>query len=344
MAHPPTTDFPLRIRGPLEGLEQARRLLEASGFQAETSEVVHLDQHPHALFVLDAAGTILYLNRSWREYSGLEISDCLGRPIRELLSFDPAATPGGGLCENAELHALHGTRRVRVAWRGDGEYMAGSLESIRAPNEEIFRLERQINELNLALEGCLLALLRTLLPSEVDHARRVASFAARLGEALHFGPHELEAVKLGGLLHDIGKTRLPASLLHKHRLNREESRLYHRHPEWGLEVVMDVTFLSEQARQAIYYHHEAYGGGGYPSGVSGEEIPLTARVVAVADAFDNLTGPAPHARMGPREAVSHLVSLAGMLLDPRLVDVFINDVLHLAPTLEEVNALALAYS
>ncbi|PYN10882.1 MAG: hypothetical protein DME05_25975 [Candidatus Rokuibacteriota bacterium] len=126
---------------------------------------------------------------------------------------------------------------------------------------------------------------------------------------------------LGALLHDIGEIRVPEAVLQKPELLApDERKIVQRHPEWGVELLETVPLLTP-ALDVVGGHHERYDGSGYPHGLTGEAIPLTARIFAVVDALDAMTHDRPYRRAHPlAEALGILRDNAGKQFDPRVVD------------------------
>ncbi|MZE79322.1 HD domain-containing protein, partial [Streptomyces sp. SID5475] len=152
------------------------------------------------------------------------------------------------------------------------------------------------------------------------HSERVGRASVLIARELGLAGDRLEALRFAGVLHDIGKIGVPTRLLRKDGpLTPEERRLIQLHPEYGDEMVRGIAFL-EEARAAILHHHERLDGRGYPYGLSGDGIPESARVVAVADAFDAMTSTRSYRRARPvGEAVAELRRCAGSQFDPRMV-------------------------
>lgn len=149
-----------------------------------------------------------------------------------------------------------------------------------------------------------------------QHERRVASLALRLARTLGLPDNEAYMVSLGGLLHDLGKAALPDKLLHKREhLSAEEQAALCAHPVTGAQVLSTVPSLREVAA-IVRAHHEQMDGLGYPDQLQGEAIPLGARIVAVADAYDVLTR---RQALTPGEALRVLRQNAGSQFDPRVV-------------------------
>ncbi len=145
----------------------------------------------------------------------------------------------------------------------------------------------------------------------------------RLGRAVGFP--DLEGLRLGAYFHDLGKLALPDEVLRKPAaLSTGEWRQVKAHPEVGLEILRNLPFLPKTALNVVLYHHERWDGSGYPKGLRGEEIPLEARIFAVADVYDALISERPYKRAwAPEEAREELRKQAGRTLDPRLVAAFL---------------------
>jgi HAMP domain-containing protein len=150
---------------------------------------------------------------------------------------------------------------------------------------------------------------------------RLARAAVALGDGLELDRAQREALELGALLHDIGEIRIPESILHKPGpLTPDERRLVQGHPQAGVEI-LEVVPLLTPALDVVASHHERYDGGGYPQGLEADEIPLVARVFAVADALDAMTHDRPYRAARPLdEALVVLKDEAGRHFDPRVVD------------------------
>lgn len=157
-------------------------------------------------------------------------------------------------------------------------------------------------------------------PYTRGHSERVGRASVLIGRELGMGGRRLEVLRFAGILHDVGKLGVPTRLLRKDGpLTPEERRVVQLHPEYGHELVRDIGFLGE-ARAAILHHHERLDGSGYPDGLAGHQIPESARVVAVADAFDAMTSTRCYSRARPvPAALAELRRCAGSQFDPRIV-------------------------
>jgi HD-GYP domain-containing protein (c-di-GMP phosphodiesterase class II) len=159
------------------------------------------------------------------------------------------------------------------------------------------------------------------------HDRRVAQLSVDLGRTLGMPPDELEVLARAGLLHDVGKLGIPKEILLKQGpLSPAEWRVMRTHPELGL-VILGATGRITREMLAVLHHHERMDGAGYPHGLAGEEIPIEARIVAVADTFDVLTTDRPYRHaFNQSEALRRIFDEAGAHLDPVVVDALVKTV------------------
>ena len=153
------------------------------------------------------------------------------------------------------------------------------------------------------------------------HSERVASLCELMASSLSMSRQEIEALRFAGMLHDIGKLAIPTRVLRRaDGLSDANLATIATHPARGVEMIRDIEFL-EGSIEAIRHHHERMDGRGYPAGLLGEEIPLFARIIAVADAFDSLTTSRTHRdAYTVGEATAELRRRAGAHLDPSIVD------------------------
>ncbi len=160
--------------------------------------------------------------------------------------------------------------------------------------------------------------------AEPGHAGRVMDYVISIGEELELPDEELEILRFAGILHDVGKLGVAEEILLKPTsLTEMEMEKVRRHSEIGAGVVNQIEFLDALA-PIILHHHERWDGGGYPAGLSGNEIPRLARILAVADAFDAMTSSRSYRpKMTYAEARQELESNAGEQFDPRTVSAFI---------------------
>ncbi len=153
-------------------------------------------------------------------------------------------------------------------------------------------------------------------------SRRVSSIAVSIAEVMGLTREEKEIVRMGAMLHDIGKIAIPDRILLKpSSLTPEEKKRMQSHVFWGWKLLHHLTFL-EKVLPVVYYHHERYDGTGYLEGVSSKNLPLMVRIVTVADAFDAMIYDRPYRKGVPvEEALQELKANAGTQFDPQVVEV-----------------------
>lgn len=190
------------------------------------------------------------------------------------------------------------------------------------------RLRRAITSLERATQ--IVAALANAVEAKdvglVHHCRWLAHHAARVGVSVGLRGEELEAVAYGALLHDVGKIGVPEHLLRKEGpLSDDEWSLMRSHPEIGERICQPLR-ISIGFAPIIRHHHERFNGGGYPDGLHGEQIPLGARIVAIADAYEAMVHGRPYQPAQAHERVrDELVRLRGKQFDPDLVPVFLDE-------------------
>jgi response regulator RpfG family c-di-GMP phosphodiesterase len=184
------------------------------------------------------------------------------------------------------------------------------VQSLRREDEDILRSLAQTIELKD--------------PSTKGHCDRVAVYALLIAEAMQLPKEIQRQIKYGSWLHDCGKIGVSEFILNGNRqLTTDEFETMKMHSYWGADVAAKAN-LSEIARNIIHYHHERYDGSGYPSGLIGTDIPLEARIVAVADVYDALSMDRPYRNGYPfQKTLEIIVSMKGKSLDPDIVDTFL---------------------
>ncbi|HLA40423.1 MAG TPA: HD domain-containing phosphohydrolase, partial [Candidatus Glassbacteria bacterium] len=161
-----------------------------------------------------------------------------------------------------------------------------SLLRVKHYTDELERAEAVITSLALGVEA---------KDSYTEkHCDRLSRYSVSVGEKFDLHPEELRALRLGGILHDVGKIGIPDAILHKKgRLNEEEYRIVRQHPAIGYNICKPLRSL-RHVLPIIRHHHERFDGSGYPDGLAGEEIPLTARILTVVDVYDALRTERPY--------------------------------------------------
>lgn len=156
------------------------------------------------------------------------------------------------------------------------------------------------------------------------HSRRVTENTLKIAQKMGISGEELEEIRSGSILHDIGKISIPDEILHKPgKLTPEERIIVQKHPETAYKLLSPITFLNK-AIEIPYSHHEKWDGTGYPQGLKGKRIPLSARIFAVADVWDALSYDRPYNKAWPREKIiQYLIDETGKHFDPQIVNIFL---------------------
>jgi HD-GYP domain-containing protein (c-di-GMP phosphodiesterase class II) len=185
--------------------------------------------------------------------------------------------------------------------------------------------EKQLHRAYVEFVGSLASALDARDPYTAGHSGRVCEFSSAIAQAMNLGPEELDCLRIGALLHDIGKIGIADAILRKPgRLTDEEFALIKLHPQIGRHILDGVDGFSPYL-SIVELHHENWDGTGYPHGLREEDIPLAARIVHVADAYDAMTSDRPYrAGMTPDVALGILEENAGSQFDAAVVAVFAN--------------------
>jgi len=195
-------------------------------------------------------------------------------------------------------------------------------------SERAAEVDKALEEVENSYRTTLKALVQALETRDFEthgHSERVVTFSLRLGHELGLDKDALRNLELGALLHDIGKIGVPDAILRKPAaLNEEEWNKMKLHPQHGQKILRNIPFL-ECAAQLVGQHHEKWDGSGYPYGLRGEDIDLSARIFAVVDAFDAIISDRVYRKGRPyQDAVRELERFAGTQFDPLVVESFKN--------------------
>jgi HD-GYP domain-containing protein (c-di-GMP phosphodiesterase class II) len=205
--------------------------------------------------------------------------------------------------------------------------MAGDLLRDAPFSWGALRLQELEQQVRSTREATICALNQMLDLKDLNtgvHSTRLAEWAVRIGQELGMEESGLADIEVAALLHDAGKVGVPDAILKKPgALTPDEWRIMRMHPEFSWAVLRLVPGLEKASLYALH-HHEKYNGGGYPSGLTGEEIPIGSRIVSVIDAFDAMVANRPYKEGLPiEEALRRLVADSGSHFDPVVVQHFI---------------------
>ena len=171
------------------------------------------------------------------------------------------------------------------------------------------------------------------------HSQKVSAYAALIAEAMGMNDSEVDEIRLGAVLHDIGKVGIPESILNKNGpLNPEEWETMKSHVKFGAKILDPLTPLA-RIRDMVLHHHEFFDGSGYPEALTGENIPLGARIIAVADAYDTITSDRTYKKArNAKDALAELERCANAQFDGAIVEVFVRTLRALPNPIVEVAA------
>ncbi|HIA55515.1 MAG TPA: response regulator [Candidatus Melainabacteria bacterium] len=182
----------------------------------------------------------------------------------------------------------------------------------------------QLEEVSLGTIRALADALDAKCDYTSGHSLRVSQYALLIGKNMGLTPEELRDLELGGILHDIGKIGVPESILWKPaKLTPEETAIMAEHPVKSAQIIGDLPSL-QKAKRFVMHHHEFMDGSGYPDKLVGDNIPLGARIILVADAYDAMTSDRPYRKaIGHERAIQELKKCAGRQFDPKIVEVLV---------------------
>jgi putative nucleotidyltransferase with HDIG domain len=202
-------------------------------------------------------------------------------------------------------------------------YIVRTSVQAQERGEELTQRTRELASLQMGLLSTVLQTLSMRDAMTARHSAAVARYSREVAGMLGCDEREQDLIHTAALLHDIGKFILPDSVLFANRkLTNDEWELIKLHPEQGAKLVERIEGYGPVA-EIVLHHHEKYAGGGYPAGIGGEEIPLGARILSVADTYDVMTARDSYRRpVSSEAALTELRRVAGTQLDPKIVEVF----------------------
>jgi len=208
-------------------------------------------------------------------------------------------------------------------FRSEETFAIGKIASQLAVAMENARLYSDMRQLFFSTVSSLANAIDAKSPWTKGHSERVMRVAAGIAADMGLSEEDVERVRLGGLLHDIGKIGVMEALLEKPKeLDDDEFPPIRLHPEKGVAILEPIAQL-RHVLPGILHHHEFYDGSGYPHGLAGGDIPLDARIIAVADSFDAMVADRPYRKgLSIAEAVEELVRCSGSQFDADIVDCF----------------------
>lgn len=229
-------------------------------------------------------------------------------------------------------------RRSEASYKELTEVLGDALNEVKKREQSLLKsrdaflnMLEDISESHKELEDLFMSLVRTMV-NALDakshwtrgHSERVTAYAEEIAKEIGLDEDEIKNLRLAGLLHDIGKIGTYDHLLDKpSKLTTEEFEIVKKHPAQGAEILKEIKQLKDII-PLIRHHHERFDGRGYPDGLRGENIPLGARILHVADSFDSMTADRPYRPApGLEYAISEFKKYAGLQFDPQVVEAFL---------------------
>jgi PAS domain S-box-containing protein len=300
-----------------------------------------MEDIPDPIVRIDHGYRFIYANRAAQVFAadyGLEVSD---RPVRS------SGIPAEGV-DSLERHlaAAFESRQQQRFELGilstDGSVMLeillqpeidalGGVISVLAIGRDISqrkKLEQERGRHEQQLRDMLVQTIHSMAltvekrdPYTAGHQGRVADLAVAIGHELGLSEHSIQGLRLGSMIHDIGKIYIPAEILNRPgRLTPQEMALIRTHPEVGYDIVKDIDFIWP-VKEVILQHHERPDGSGYPGGLKGDEIALEARIVAAADVMEAISSHRPYRpALGVERGLEEIRKGRGARYDPDVVD------------------------
>jgi len=301
-----------------------------------TDMILRITKSGHLLYVSPASKAIL--GYTPEEITGKDSFDYINEDDHEMVKKMFEGDPPEDRIYRITLRALH--KEGKYIWlessaRAILDRKTGSLIEVQTSSRDVTDRKRTEEELNQAhinlqeayektIEGWVRAL--DLRDKETEgHTQRVTELTLKVAQSVGFSDNELVHIKRGALLHDMGKMAIPDDILQKPGpLNEGEWEKMKRHPVYSYEMLSQISYL-KPALDIPHYHHERWDGSGYPKGLKGEDIPLSARLFAIIDVWDALSSDRPYRKKLPREEViSYIRENSGILFDPKLVDIVLS--------------------
>jgi HD-GYP domain-containing protein (c-di-GMP phosphodiesterase class II) len=243
----------------------------------------------------------------------------IARPIR-LLAERTAEIARGNYQQRVELKTHNEIGELATNFNAMSTAIESAVEQLKkAANENHLLFINSVRMLAAAIDA--------KDPYTRGHSERVARYSIAIGKNLSLPEKEMRNLRISALLHDVGKIGIDDRILRKPgALSDDEFEVMKGHPAKGAAIMSGVAQLIDIV-PGMKYHHEKWGGGGYPDGIEGEEIPMQARIVAIADTFDAMTTNRPYQKaMEINYVVEKIKSFAGTRFDPKVVESFVQAV------------------
>ncbi len=265
------------------------------------------------------------------------VFDPEGKRVKLKISIGIVSFPQDDICTESGFINLASKALLNAKESGGGAVAVLKTEAAEAiiregMQEDAEKLKKRIFEMEKDVKQSFLesiyAFAKTIEAKDSytsEHGEETVSFVTEMGKRLNLSDRDMENLKHAAMLHDLGKIGIPDDILRKNgKLTDEEYAIIKRHPQIGAEIIRPIHFLKDII-PIILYHHERFDGSGYPSGFKGEEIPLSARIMAIADVYQALVSDRPYRKAySEKEALDIVREGSGTQFDPEIVKVFID--------------------
>jgi len=298
--------------------------------------------------ILDNDNLIVDLNAAMLKLLKQDRAAVLGKPAKEIFAASPIPIKQYTQTTHAraETSFIHQDKAVyyeMTVWpMYDARKQITGRIFISHDITELKKMERELRDLNAELENRVRARTQELADAydatlegwaraldlrdkETEgHTRRVAELTLKIAQKMKISDEDLEHIRRGAILHDIGKMSIPDDIFRKpDKLTDKERAIIQGHPETAYNLLAPISYL-QKALDIPYCHHEKWDGTGYPRRLKGDEIPLAARIFAVADVWDAVNSNRSYKKAWSREeSIAHIVEQSGAHFDPRVVNIFL---------------------
>ncbi len=316
----------------LRDITEQKKIEEELKLQAEL-----LDSVSDSIFLHDLEGNFLYVNETACRFHGYSKEEFMKKKLQQVVTpervnglaedFQMMLDNGQAIFESAHLLKDGSVVPVEVHGRtleyGGKEIVLAVIRDITERKQAEEKLRKSYAKLQKTVEGAIEAIgtiAETRDPYTAGHQRRVAKLAAAIAEEMNLPPKKVETIHVAGILHDIGKINVPAEILSKpSKLSDVEMNLVKTHPQVGREILKSLK-LPWPICQIVLQHHERADGSGYPNGISGDNIDIEARILAVADVVEAMASHRPYRpSLGVDKALEEISKNTGIFYDPNVV-------------------------
>lgn len=292
---------------------------------------------PASVYVKDSDLKYVYLNEGARQFANIDdpfpvgpkelvAKDLIGDELAGIVSESDRKVLDSGIIDEVLMDyptkdgSLRNYRNIKFQFEDVDykKYIGGIMLDVTELSKATKRNERILKSLITTVQK----ITEARDPYTSGHETRVSSLSVAIGRRLGFSEHRLEGLRIGSLIHDLGKIQVPLELLNKPgKLTKNQLNLVRDHALVGYSLVEDLEF-EWPVQEMVRNHHEKYDGSGYPDGLKGEEILLEARIICVADVLEAMSSHRPYRPSLPLiEAIRELSTGKGILYDPEIVDI-----------------------